>query len=743
MKKDNPKHDKMKTFRLTKNTCALVLMMLIGWANAFSQLDSTRNASYDDLSLEDLLKIKIVSVSKKSEFLFDAPLSASVITKEDIRRAGCNSIMEALRLVPGMIVREQSNGNYDIHLRGMDNVPPNAPFDGNSTTTLVMIDNRPIYNYLKGGTFWETLPVDLNDVEKIEVVRGPAAALYGPNAVSGVINIITRQTKRDGWYIVANNQQGSYKTFINNASIGYQSKKWSLIASGNHQARERSQTSYYEIYSNQWLTNPAYFISYLGDTITKEINQETDVAMKKYAGNIFLSYDPAEKIKFILSAGIQHSMVQKVSTENGTTPFSTVVSDSRYADLRASIKNISAQFSYIKGTQSPLHPGNKYDFNTIDATVEYNYIIGNLSLKPGLSYRSAVYDDIRYSDTITKAGIFNARGEIITKTASLRGEYKTLDNRLRLVAAATANKFNFPDKTYISYELAATYRLNKNHLLRTVYSSAPRSATIYDTYVHQHVSTNQIGFQKYMMLAVEGNKNLTLLTANMLEIGYRGTITPRLYIDVEAFDIQSKNYNSLAFNASYVEINGKDTMLVTPIRPTNLPVTLHQQGITVSLGYQSAKIQIKPFVTFQKSKIKNYAFFLNTPDATWPLLNNPRQNNIYSGMQTEMAVKSTPAVFGGVAANYIPAEKFNINLSAYYYSSQTYYHASNIVFNDGIRGIDHIRNKLIINTSISYELIRGLQLRVNGKNLLNNRSREFFRTDEAPFMLLAGVSYEL
>ena len=110
-----------------------------------------------------------------------------------------------------MIVREQSNGNYDIYLRGMDNVPPNAPFEGNSTTTLVMIDNRPIYSYLKGGTFWETFPVDINDVEKIEVIRGPAAALYGPNAVNGVINIITRPTKR--WFVSSseNQQQGSHK----------------------------------------------------------------------------------------------------------------------------------------------------------------------------------------------------------------------------------------------------------------------------------------------------------------------------------------------------------------------------------------------------------------------------------------------------------------------------------------------------------------------------------------------------
>src|SRR5450432_3514040 len=196
----------MKTSFVRKRLIC-VTFIIAGGNGAFCQRDTTR---LDDLSLKDLLNVKIVSVSKTPELLFDAPLSASVVTKEEIQRTGCTSIMEALRLVPGMIVREQSNGNYDIHLRGMDNVPPNAPFDVTSnTTTLVMIDNRPIYSYLRGGTFWETLPIDLNDVEKIEVVRGPAAALYGPNAVNGVINIITRQPTKHGLYVVANSAQGT------------------------------------------------------------------------------------------------------------------------------------------------------------------------------------------------------------------------------------------------------------------------------------------------------------------------------------------------------------------------------------------------------------------------------------------------------------------------------------------------------------------------------------------------------
>ncbi len=347
------------------------------------------------------------------------PLSAYVLTKDEIRKAGCTSIMEALRLVPGMIVREQSNGNYDIHLRGMDNVPPNAPFDVTSnTTTLIMIDNRSVSSYLRGGTFWETLPIDLNDVEKIEVVRGPAAALYGPNAVNGVINIITRQAVKDGLYLVANAQQGSNLTFINNASVGYRfNKMWSVIASGNYQSRDRTQQSYFEFNRNTWLQNPEYFLGFTGDTVRNVDQRYPDqpLAMDKYAGNLFVNYEPAAKTSFDLSVGSQHSEVQKVSTENEITPLSTASSNSRYADFRASVKGLSAQFSYNGGTQATDYdPGRKYDFSIIGGNIEYNYTKGNLSLKPGLSYTSAVYDDRKYSDLVLKTGLFNARGQITT-----------------------------------------------------------------------------------------------------------------------------------------------------------------------------------------------------------------------------------------------------------------------------------------------------------------------------------------
>lgn len=697
------------------------------------------------MSLQDLLNVKIVSASKSSELLVDAPLSASVLTKEEIRKAGCTSVMEALRLVPGILVREQTNGNYDIQLRGVYTTP-NALFDGSSATLLMMINNRPIFNYFKGSTFWETLPVDLNDIEKIEVVRGPAAALYGPNALTGVINIITQQPQKEGLYLLANTQQGSLQSFINNASVGFRSKKWSAAASGNYQHRNRAQASYFEFARNQWINDPEYLVSALYDTFPgmDMIYPHQSLAMEKYAGNIFLNYKPSDKVSYNLSAGTQHSFVQKVFSENGFTPLTSAASNTRYADLKAVIEGITVQASYIWGTQVPDHQeGNKYDFNTADAMAEYNYTRGRFSLRPGISYRSAVYDDTKYNNVTEHTGIFNARRSMTTKSAYLRSEYKLMENKLRLVAGAAISDFSYPERNYFSYEFAATYKLNKKHLLRAVYSKAPRSSAFYDSYIDQTAAAYPLGYQKIFTMRYEGNKDLDLLTSHMFELGYRGTLAAKLFIDAELFSVHTNHYSLTTQVPTYIQLNGADTLLIVPITPMNLPISGLQRGITVSLNWNSKKLQLKPFVTIQKSHVKDYAPYANTPDAQPGILQlNPAQNNIYSGIGTKTLLKSAPSAFGGMVANYLLLPKLNVNVNAYYYSGHTIGHATNLIFKDGIRGIDHISLKLLLNTSISYEASDGVHVFASVKNILNNRSREYFRTDKVPAMFFGGINYE-
>jgi iron complex outermembrane receptor protein len=187
--------------------------------------DVLKLADIVGVSLEELYEMllnkDVVSASKKVESSFEAPLSTSVISHDEIMASGARSVEEALRLVPGLIVREKTNGNFDVHIRGNDNLPPHHMLlYSENSITLVMIDGRPVYNYVHGGTFWETLPIGITDIDRIEVVRGPSSALYGPNAVSGVVNIITKEYKSKELKVDADIQAGSQGTVISSFGVG-------------------------------------------------------------------------------------------------------------------------------------------------------------------------------------------------------------------------------------------------------------------------------------------------------------------------------------------------------------------------------------------------------------------------------------------------------------------------------------------------------------------------------------------
>src|SRR6266853_1649954 len=139
------------------------------------------------MSMEDLMNLQVTSVSKHKEKLADAAAAIFVLTQEDIRRSGAKSIPEALRLVPGLEVARIDQNKWAIGSRGF-----NGRFDNK---LLVLIDGRSVYTPLFSGVYWNVQDVLLEDIDRIEVIRGPGATLWGANAVNGVINIISKKAK--------------------------------------------------------------------------------------------------------------------------------------------------------------------------------------------------------------------------------------------------------------------------------------------------------------------------------------------------------------------------------------------------------------------------------------------------------------------------------------------------------------------------------------------------------------------
>jgi iron complex outermembrane receptor protein len=136
-----------------------------------------------ELSLEELASLDVTSVFRSSEPLADAPAAVFVITADDIRRSGATSLAEAIQLAPNVQAARMSAAQYAISARGFNNAIANK--------LLVLVDGRTIYTPLFSGVFWDQEDVFLENVERIEVISGPGATLWGANAVNGVINIIT------------------------------------------------------------------------------------------------------------------------------------------------------------------------------------------------------------------------------------------------------------------------------------------------------------------------------------------------------------------------------------------------------------------------------------------------------------------------------------------------------------------------------------------------------------------------
>lgn len=155
---------------------------------ADTQAESAKPKDVTQLDMADLLNVKVTSVSKKAQALSDAPSAIFVISNEDIRRSGVTSLPEALRMAPGIDVARVNSNKWAITARG---------FNGSSANKLlVLIDGRSVYTPAFSGVYWDAQDVMLEDVDRIEVIRGPGASLWGANAVNGVINIITKHAEQ-------------------------------------------------------------------------------------------------------------------------------------------------------------------------------------------------------------------------------------------------------------------------------------------------------------------------------------------------------------------------------------------------------------------------------------------------------------------------------------------------------------------------------------------------------------------
>ena len=674
----------------------IITILLTAFAgSALSQDDNV----YDDMSLAELANIDlVVTASKKIEDLFETPLSVTIVKREEILNSGAGSIPEALRLVPGMIVREQAPGVFDVHIRGFDNVTVNTtlPFPTN-TITLVMIDNRPVYNYFAGGTFWETLPVDINDIDRIEIVRGPASALYGPNAVAGVINIISAKPEGEDLIVRSSITGGTESSSHANAYIG---RNWNngfaFSVSGNTLVRNRDDDKYYDWNRKDYtsienITSIAQpdvrLIDRDGVSYTNNCR-----SINRQGFNTFLQYRASDRSSVELSTGYQSSDAQKIYVNNNATPFTQNSSQLRYWDVKGRLHGLLGQFSLTTGNQKTNEPLWDYDYTTMDANLEYEWKNKKWEIRPGISHRYADYD-----------GAFVGEKALLNSMSlSLLTNYNaTL--KLRLIGGFRVDKFNFSNKYHITYEIGTTYRINKSNLVRFVHSRAARSPFMVDTFMDLE---QREGGETYNYL---GNKNKDLLTASSLEAGWRRDINPALRMDIEVFVSQLGDFSDLVYEG----LKSDETGDAHYYKYQDIDYIAIQTGSTFSLQYKpSRKIHAGIFGTFFK-----YDFEAENED----IANDPFSVN----------ESTTPDFYGGFSLGYYPMDALMINTDMYFTSHQEF---------NALTGKQQIPSAADLNCTISYALNKNIKPYVSFRNILGNH-REYGFADMIGRTYFAGLHY--
>jgi iron complex outermembrane receptor protein len=689
---------------------------------------------------------KISSVSSRNETNFEVPIGASVVSKEMIRNSGCITLVEALRLLPGVLVRETSAGNFDVRIRGFTSSAPAQDLVTNTENMLlVMIDNRPVYNYFSGGTFWETLPIDVNDIERIELVRGAAAAMYGPNAVTGVIHFITQKATRNGLFNRSNLFIGNQNNLFFNTSLGYQfNEKIGMGFSGNFGHLNRSQNaSFYSFTEKAYVEEElSEILSYQTLVPLGEIREiysfpNIEESYKRFAFNGFVNLTPVKNWQMDLKFGTQESSALNPISENTYTPLSNTFSKTQYIDFNSTIHRGNIQISYLSGDQEPGRGflAGAFNFGLTDINANYDFKFGNLFIKPTINFRRAIYDDSKAGDDqdfVEDYKILQGKVELDNVGLSIRADYQL--KNLRLIAAVRQDKLNVQESPIYGYQFALTYQIKQKHLVRLNYGKANRSAFVSDVFP-DYLDRNLIPTANpnvFARLGIKGNPDVSLPAVNTLEIGYRLKLTDKWNLDFEYFHNKGRNYITRFISISPIN----QTTLRFDFNSQNDALEVVQQGITTAFEYNHTANQFRAFLNLQWTDLQKFSPFdlLVESNQTYDIKN----------------YRVSPNWYGGVYWNHRFSAKWSINLNTYFFGRHEIWHRVDRTylqaqFNQGNfvnKGTGaEIKTKLLLNFKIMFSPAKQITTFINIRNLLNQTNFEYYYTDKIGTNIFGGINF--
>ena len=669
----------------------LIMIVLISTASISATADGLFYGESENMGDE-----ASISSSKHEEELFKAPLSISMVTAEQLTNAGVTTLAEAMKLVPGLVVRELTNGQYEVHIRGLDNVVNDSVITGLvNTKTLIMIDNRLVFDYFNGGLFWETLPIGVEDIERIEVVRGASSALYGTNAMNGVIHFITKRPNKDQ-AATASIVAGNKNTRIAQLALEKKISSHSVRLSGLSEYRDRYESKYFS-YASREYENP--------DDIAFQTTQnegiDTDQAKDIQSLMLSINNDTTEYLTYDISYFHQDSEVQKIFINSRDIPFTTNVSETDAINVKVNYGDLSTRVSHQWGQQKTAgFPDFKYDVAISQATVEYQYRLPKWIIRPGVNINHITYD----------GSFIGGERNIVEKNYLLRTEYFPSLN-WRIIAALSYDDYNVPNKDYLSYQFMTTYQPRFDLIFRAGIQAANKSSTMVGRYIDlSFIFPNETN-QPDQQVDVSGKKEAALTSINSIEAGGRYQINPTQLLDVEIFHSKLKD-TAMQVNKGTELI---DNTFLTTLDLEELPSVAEQTGITVDWRYEYQSWSLSTYLTWQNTEV-----FDQIEAAEMPFITSDEPNKV------------TPELYGGLTFDYKISRAFNFNVQSYYLSE----HEMELRQPLGDYESDGAVNT---NLTLNYRYDKNISGYAAIKNLSTSNESQSFYSDRLEPLYLLGI----
>lgn len=512
------------------------------------------------MDLEDLSSVRITTLGRTENAVIDYPAAATVLTAEDITRLGVTTLPEALRGIPGMQVGRIDQFNYAISVRGFN--------DNTVNKLLVVSDGRSLHNGTFTGTDWGLQDLLLGDLDRIEVLRGPGASLWGANAMNGFINLVSKE---------AYDTLGTHVAFAaGDPRLGIGEVRHGWAASPQTAARVYTKFQHQEAAPT---TTPLVGITDW-DTFLLGFRLDHQVAPDRQLTTI-------AEWRTLSTTGYNSEPIL-------TPPYRRIFTEQRDGQIGNLSVHWQQPLAFLDGEFEVFASLDHLedDRDTLEETRTTSTIDLQAKLNPAADHQVLAGLTFRHTqDQLSSTGIFtfsDPEAEITFFGGFIQDEWKLVPDRLRLTAGAKLER-----NTYSGWEFQPSVRTiwspHPEHRLWAGYSVAARTPSRAETSIDYYgfaVAASPPEIPLPVAVNLLGSRDFTSEHLTSIELGYRYVPTPRLQFEVSAFYNDYDDIRGFVTDQVETDLSPPIPHLIASVLTTNT-IAGHTRGGEVSLHWQA------------------------------------------------------------------------------------------------------------------------------------------------------------